>query len=354
MAETLLPQVFRKDPPYIASYDYADVISGNSYLKLYCSAAFPKATIYESLTSEDDSNATLTSIAVLFCQTFTVGTTGTNEDFWINGVEIYGNGFTDLKVYIKAVDVNGKPAGDILAYGQTVIGMSTANSWCRFNFAYFAKLVASTKYALVLERVGINNIIWRYDGSSPSYTNGSYGTSADSGATWTMDNAKDFLFKILGDTRPPLTFFREDLQNADSYSIININSTSYTQKLSCDIDVIFGRSSSIQGNVQVSIPITLDINAQTYISAYYTANLICVRAGVEISVGTAVTKTLNVEADTTTTLLAQIYVENQFVFLKTDTLKLRLACFYKTINTGNSGLTLDFKNIWIKLPYKVQ
>lgn len=43
MAEQLLPQVFRKDAPYIVSYNYQDIIQGQFYGVFYLSAAYDSA-----------------------------------------------------------------------------------------------------------------------------------------------------------------------------------------------------------------------------------------------------------------------------------------------------------------------
>jgi len=59
-------------------------------------------------------------------------------------------------------------------------------------------LLAGTKYAIVARATGgdVNNyLLWRSDVTSPTYAGGVRCYSSDSGATWTEDTTRDFIFE---------------------------------------------------------------------------------------------------------------------------------------------------------------
>ena len=153
-----------------------------------------------SYTTGDDAQATFEGTAWL-AQTFTVGATPitvTSAKVYVNTYNGSGEGY----IYIKAVDVNGKPTGSIL--GTASVTWPTGwgvSSWVEGTFSSSVSLSANTEYALIIRRVPTSDIIyWRYDNSSSSYTDGHRCTSSNSGSTWVVDsNATDFLFDIWGD-----------------------------------------------------------------------------------------------------------------------------------------------------------
>lgn len=107
-----------------------------------------------------------------------------------------------LTVSIKATAA-GVPTGADLCVGT--YDANTINSltpeWIEITFGNGAKLSPLTQYAIVarcLTGTFANEVLWRHDATSPTYTGGSVCASADSGATWTADATIDALFECYG------------------------------------------------------------------------------------------------------------------------------------------------------------
>lgn len=350
-----LPVEYRKDPPFLVNVSFSDVLTNTSYLTLYCSAAFPKSTTYESYTTNDDGEATVGSSTTPFCQTFTVGNTGTDENFWVNGCEIYANANANDNTITAEIQetTDGKPNGTILAKGTTkgnLIGDGT-NRWIRIGFDYGTELLASTKYALVLYAGAGLVFDWRYDGSAPSYTGGSYGNYA--GAAWTMDTDKDFLFKVLGDTKPFLTFFVEDLQNADSTSIEGAaESRSYVQVIESSIDYLVKYPIRLNGNAIISCPLNVTAVLSDYFSYYFDFEIFRVTGGVETSLGTGSSKARNISAIEDVDLLSLINIDNEQIKVN-DSIRLNIKLYaHNSAAGGGDDITIEWKDIVLKLPIK--
>jgi hypothetical protein len=105
-----------------------------------------------------------------------------------------------VTVSIKETDVDGKPTGEDLASG-TFDGSSltddTDGEWQEVIFDSAYSLESATKYAIVirLNGNGTNCLAWRKDTSSPTYDDGQYVYSNDSGSSWTL-HAHDAMFEI--------------------------------------------------------------------------------------------------------------------------------------------------------------
>jgi hypothetical protein len=103
-----------------------------------------------------------------------------------------------LIVSLRAVDGTGKPTGADLT-SNTLTGIGGTASWYSVSLPEYT--LDTSQYALVLSCPsgdGSNYVAWRYDSSSPTYSDGSYASSADSGNSWTLDTGKDFMFSIWG------------------------------------------------------------------------------------------------------------------------------------------------------------
>ena len=202
-----IPVVFRKSPEFTQTFNWIDNLTGNGYIGFYGGRTPSDMTSYNSdYTTGDDSDADLSAATTWFCQTFTP-----NGDMWPRLVKVYvrcTSATLALTAYasIRATDVNGKPTGpDLIISDVQDCNFQASNTWVEFQMQGTpptdVKLNSGTKYALILEFTSITltkHLYWRYDGSSPTYTGGSYGASTDSGSTWTMDTSKDFMFEILG------------------------------------------------------------------------------------------------------------------------------------------------------------
>jgi len=158
---------------------------------------------YEFYNSGYDTQYQFTSTAWL-CQTFTVGTLKNNNNFTLYSVKLrmYKTGTTGtVTVKTYGVDANGKPSGAALTSdtfdGDADLGTATAGTWKEIVMAASVVLASSTKYAIVVSATDTGGR-WKADASSPTYTGGSYGASADSGSTWTMNTARDFMFEVWG------------------------------------------------------------------------------------------------------------------------------------------------------------
>jgi hypothetical protein len=159
-------------------------------------------------------------------QTFTVGTTGANENHTITSVTLYlghkGNPLGSFNVSIRATS-NGKPTGNDLTFGS--IPCSTIhNGWYEISFDTPCVLLAGTQYSLIARATSctssVNDIYWATL-MSGGYSGGKKYDSTNSGSSWTMDSTEDFLFREYGiryNTSNPPT-------NNSSFTIIALPDT---------------------------------------------------------------------------------------------------------------------------------
>ena len=137
-------------------------------------------------------------------QSFTVGTTGTNENFSITSVKvkIYKVGSPgDVYVNLYAVDGNGYPTGSSLSSGVTdgdTLTTNTAGEEREITMSSY-ELQASTKYALVFETEffdGSNMCRMILNSADASYTGGAY--LYMDGEDW-AEAAYDVWFEVYGE-----------------------------------------------------------------------------------------------------------------------------------------------------------
>ena len=325
-------------------------------------AEVPKSTVYESYEAGDDTDNGFASTSAWLAQTFTVGNTGTDEDFWAHSISLYLDGIGsagEFNVSIQAVDGANKPDGTDLAFGTSAFDIATAPHWHRISFQKSAKLSSATQYALVVRRLSGGIHLWRSDDSSPSYGGGSYASSADSGATWTLDATKDFLFKIFGNTIPTLTFFQRDLQNADAFTTQDTGGVAgpqaYTQQFTQDIAMVVGKSSNLQGPLIFNVPINVTtLGNNNAVDFYYDFVLAKNSGGTETSLGTSTSKPIHASATGTTNFLSRIDISTQAHFKENDELILRVTFFAKVNDIQSVGAEwkIEFKDIWMDIPFK--
>lgn len=116
---------------------------------------------------------------------------------------LYKNGSPGtLTIEIKATNGEGLPTGDALCSGTSngnTLPDGAPYEWREITLGAGTNLDADTKYAIILNKLGdINNqIIWRRDGSDPTYANGEDVYSTD-GVEWTPFPAADFMFEDWG------------------------------------------------------------------------------------------------------------------------------------------------------------
>ena len=171
------------------------------------------ATRYEYYNTGDDSITGTGLGAIWKAQTFTVGTTGTNENFDISNIsaKLYRIGNPEnCYLSIRAVNASGYPTGSDLAvaiYNCNSLTTSTNGEWINVTVNQSYTLEASTQYALVIRTTagdGSNYIGWKVDDSSASYTGGTRYKTSNSGVTWDEENygsGNDVMFEIYGSVK---------------------------------------------------------------------------------------------------------------------------------------------------------
>ena len=159
-------------------------------------------TLYERYNTGEDGHAEAYGDWYI-TQTFTIGNTGTNEDHDVKSIKLrlYREGSPGtFTVSIRAVDVDGKPTGADLTSGTTngnTLTTDAAGEWRSINVTPYG-LSASTKYAIIgsaSQGNGINSVHIMFDGTTPTYTGGSYGYSNDEGVSWDLITGRDVLFE---------------------------------------------------------------------------------------------------------------------------------------------------------------
>jgi hypothetical protein len=111
----------------------------------------------------------------------------------------------NVTVSIRAVDGSNHPTGGDLAVSNAVdctgITTSSTGEWVTFTFTSpTPTLAADTTYAIVArgDTAIANTVRWEVDTSSPSYANGNFVTSSDSGSSWTTQSW-DGIFRVWGE-----------------------------------------------------------------------------------------------------------------------------------------------------------
>lgn len=150
-------------------------------------------------------------------QTFTIGTVGTNEDFYLEKISLAleGTGFllTSVVCMIRSVDESGYPLDELtkqtIAYANTNNDTYTDENgikWTIFdNFDTQIVLKAGTKYAIQMNTIGTEsaaqNLAWFGTSTADwNYTGGESFISDDAGINWIPNdvNPDDFSFRIWG------------------------------------------------------------------------------------------------------------------------------------------------------------
>lgn len=109
---------------------------------------------------------------------------------------------------IRATDGSGHPTGNDLASGtidgDTLPTTDATAEWTTITFTSPYTLEASTKYAIVLRCSGSGDypLNWRDDTTSPTYANGNYEYSSNSGSSWNGLTSADLMFEEYGTKIP--------------------------------------------------------------------------------------------------------------------------------------------------------
>ena len=104
----------------------------------------------------------------------------------------------NVTIGIRATDGAGLPTGaDLTSITFDGNALSAANAWIARYVAALA-VGAATKYAIVVRAPAgdaANYLIWRKDGTVPSYAGGARCFSANGGLNWAEDANTDFMFR---------------------------------------------------------------------------------------------------------------------------------------------------------------
>lgn len=190
--------------------------------------AIASDTLYESYTASTD-NTWNTYSTYYLGQSFTIGNTGTNEEFNITSVKLkcYRSGSPGncyVKIYASS---GGKPTGS--AIDSTYLNgnsFTTSTSGADYEWIFSSHLATcspSTMYCLVISGSGgssSHSLFIKTDASSPSYSGGTF--LSYSGTTWTVRTTDDAYFYVYGvpTNKPP-----EQEINYPSNNSVNISTT---------------------------------------------------------------------------------------------------------------------------------
>ena len=130
-------------------------------------------------------------------QTFTPATSHT-----LNMVSLYlykqGTPNYTVTIGIYNVDANNKPTGAPLCSTTfAASSLTTTATWYTYTFATGCQVSAGSKYAIVLSGNGgdfSNRVNVRYN-MSGGYSRGVFGSSSNSGGTWSVSSYQDMAFK---------------------------------------------------------------------------------------------------------------------------------------------------------------
>ena len=156
---------------------------------------------YEYYITGEDTNSAIYS-SLYRCQTFTVGSVGTNEDFFLDYVRVKllkAGSPPTLTIELKKTS-DGKPTGNVLSsttYDSSTLG--TSSDWVNISFSHYP-LKSGIKYALIFRLDtgdASNNVQIKIDNSGATYSGGASGISMDSGTSWAMASGCS-MFQIYG------------------------------------------------------------------------------------------------------------------------------------------------------------
>lgn len=228
------------------------------------------ATLYEYYNTNDDSYISAYGVNWQG-QTFTVAT----NNHYLTSIRLrlykVGTPTENLTIAIRNTTA-GLPTGSNLCSttkNASALSTDTAGVWYNISFSSTCVLTVGTVNAIITYQSGgdaSNLVAWRSDITSPSYAGGQRVSSANSGATWTADSAKDSMFELyglryfklyatdgLGNT---LTSFQAEIHSQGNYSTTNGSiTTTITVGSSTLYNITFNRTSYVNStyeNVSVS------------------------------------------------------------------------------------------------------
>ncbi len=354
-----LKSIYRKNPPFIASVDWVDFVTGNGYVQLYGGVMPSSLATYESYTTGDDTDSTdADNAGNWIAQTFTVGNTGANSDFYVTKIRIKSSNATFGATSTLEIQETtaGEPNGTIKLkiVGITKVIEGGASDWWEFDLTDAVQndgeaLVAGTQYAFVYYKTAAGSEDIRMD-SNGTYTGGVHLITADSGANWTVQTGDDLIFEIKGNLVNPYTL------STETFTSSYLTTTVDTDTASTDVDTEVGRvvfetafnkTAIIDGTAFVNYQYTTSAN-EALVSE---VELWHVRGTTETKIGDAESflddKTPSVKMDLTRTTV-----------LPRDKIKLKIILKNKEVTAADVAMTLLHdpntagNEVILRLPFK--
>ena len=165
------------------------------------------------------------------------------------------------------------------------------------------------------------------------------------------------MFRILGDTINPLTFFTNDLGIESQALYLGTNSAdaTYVQVFNTDLDIKIGESSIIQGQAFIELPLTSTSTVSKWQNFYFEVELLRDRGGTTTSMGTANTAAKDYKTDGTMVLGTQINIENNIKFKPNDILRLNVKLNHKskTLTAVTQPITMKWEDVTMTIPFKL-
>ena len=240
-----IPSLFPSRGELLASFSYTDLISGNSYITLNGGVTPASLKTYESYTTGDDANSTdADNAGNWIAQTFTIGNTGDNVNFYLTKVRIKSSNATFGATSTLEIQETtaGEPNGTIKLkiVGITKVIEGGANDWWEFDITDSVKndgeaLVAGTQYAFVYYKTAAGSEDIRMDDNDATYTGGVHLITSDSGANWTAQTGDDLIFEIKG------TLVNPYVLSVASFISSYLTTTLDNNTASTDLDTEVGR-----------------------------------------------------------------------------------------------------------------
>jgi len=165
-------------------------------------------------------------------QTFKV-----SDDYTITSVKLVLNWYSSIPSGNVVVSIKNtesfaggtRPVGSDLCSASipcTALPQHPEKTWTEIIFEDPCSLVKDETYAIVVHtEVSSPDIVWRNDGSSPTYSDGNYSYSINSGSYWTISLDIDFMFEVYGDSEE--YSLKQHYDNSDTYFQIYTSGVEY-------------------------------------------------------------------------------------------------------------------------------
>ena len=333
----------------LVNYTWKEWLEDNGVI-VFNAGVMPGSTEkYEFFETAADSNEAI-STTDWTAQTFTVGTLGTNEGFYVTKIRIDGDTSPGaIRAQIQETTA-GVPNGTVLATfnDAPVLINSGATEWYEYDLSMImsetAKLLASGVYALVLFGVGAASV---GENTSGGYAGGSKYDSADTGGSWTIDTGRELLFQILGTPKNPYMLSSSSFTSSVAATTLrtSANANDYAALGNINFEGKINKAAIIEGNARVNFILTPGVDISNY---YAVVELYHVRGAVETKIGDGETwsnaATTGIEMELTKTTVKS-----------GDFIKLKFITFYQEASataTTTLKLSHDGTNLTLQLPFK--